>query len=74
MLSITQSINHSITYSVITSSPELTYSSVLSTIRCRAVTAGSHANSTYVEWDARFSSDANAGELPVSLLTILGTV
>lgn len=54
------SINHMITYSVITSSPELSYSSVLSTIRCHAVTAGGLANSTYVEWDARFSSDANA--------------
>lgn len=68
-----QSINHMITYSVITSSPELTYSSVLSTIRCHAVTAGAHANSTYVEWDARFSSDANAGELPFPLLTLLET-
>ncbi|KAJ4416162.1 hypothetical protein N0V82_006922 [Gnomoniopsis sp. IMI 355080] len=55
------SINHSITYSVITATPELSYSSVLSTIRLHAVTAGSHADSTYVEWDARFSSDANAG-------------
>ncbi|KAF3771394.1 Bet v1-like protein [Cryphonectria parasitica EP155] len=55
------SINHMITYSVITSSPELTYSSVLSTIRCHAVTAGSHSESTYVEWSANFSSDANAG-------------
>lgn len=56
-----QSIAHSITYSVITSTPELSYSSVLSTIRLHAVTAGEHADSTYVEWDARFSSDANAG-------------
>lgn len=73
MLIKTQSINHMITYSVITSSPELTYSSVLSTIRCHAVTAGAHANSTYIEWDARFSSDANAGEPPVPLLTVLKT-
>lgn len=56
-----QSINHMITYSVITSSPEVTYSSVLSTIRCHAVTAGALANSTYIEWSANFSSDANAG-------------
>ncbi|KAJ0115008.1 polyketide cyclase dehydrase [Diaporthe amygdali] len=54
------SINHSITYSIITSSPELTYSSVLSTIRLHAVTAGDHAGSTYVEWSAHFSSDATA--------------
>ncbi|PSR80114.1 hypothetical protein BD289DRAFT_75981 [Coniella lustricola] len=54
-------INHHITYSVITASPELSYSSVLSTIRCHAVTAGPHADSTYVEWSAHFSSDANAG-------------
>ncbi|KUI70121.1 hypothetical protein VM1G_06286 [Cytospora mali] len=54
------SINHMITYSVITSSPEVSYSSVLSTIRCHAVTAGQHAGSTYVEWSANFSSDASA--------------
>ncbi|ROV92529.1 hypothetical protein VSDG_06715 [Cytospora chrysosperma] len=54
------SLNHMITYSVITSSPEVTYSSVLSTIRCHAVTAGQHAGSTYVEWSANFSSDASA--------------
>ncbi|KAG8161051.1 hypothetical protein KVR01_009315 [Diaporthe batatas] len=54
------SINHTITYSIITSSPELTYSSVLSTIRLHAVTAGAHAGSTYVEWSANFSSDATA--------------
>ncbi|ROW01846.1 hypothetical protein VMCG_05504 [Cytospora schulzeri] len=54
------SINHMITYSVITSSPEVTYSSVLSTIRCHAVTAGQHGGSTYVEWSANFSSDASA--------------
>ncbi|KUI54760.1 hypothetical protein VP1G_02098 [Cytospora mali] len=54
------SLNHMITYSVITSSPEVSYSSVLSTIRCYAVTAGQHAGSTYVEWSANFSSDASA--------------
>lgn len=63
-----QSINHMITYSVITSSPEVTYSSVLSTIRCHAVTAGPFANSTYVEWSANFSSDANAGTSHNALL------
>ncbi|CAN8096252.1 unnamed protein product [Discula destructiva] len=54
------SIDHSITYSVITSSADLPYSSVLSSIRLHAVTAGDFEGSTYVEWDARFSSDANA--------------
>ncbi|WPH03363.1 Hypothetical protein R9X50_00624200 [Acrodontium crateriforme] len=55
------SINHSITYSIITSQPELTYSSVLSTIRCFAVTSGDSEGSTYVEWTGNFSSDADAG-------------
>ncbi|KAK4961679.1 hypothetical protein LTR10_002170 [Elasticomyces elasticus] len=55
------SINHYITYSVITSQPELTYSSVLSTIRCYAVTSGEAEGSTFVEWTGNFSSDADAG-------------
>lgn len=55
-----------ITYSVITSDPELTYSSVLDTIRCYPVSAGPHADSTFVEWSANFSSDANAGKWPNS--------
>lgn len=63
-----------ITYSIITSTPEVSYSSVLSTIRCHAVTAGQHAGSTYVEWSANFSSDANAGEssalAPLSLYSL----
>ncbi|KAK3725395.1 hypothetical protein LTR37_000365 [Vermiconidia calcicola] len=54
-------INHFITYSVITSQPELTYSSVLSTIRCYAVTSGDLEGSTFVEWSGNFSSDADAG-------------
>ncbi|KAK5110467.1 hypothetical protein LTR62_005818 [Meristemomyces frigidus] len=54
-------INHYITYSVITSQPELSYSSVLSTIRCFAVTAGECEGQTYVEWTGNFSSDASAG-------------
>lgn len=66
-----QSINHMITYSVITSSPEVSYSSVLSTIRCHAVTAGPFANSTFVEWSANFSSDANAGTSHQSSLSHL---
>ncbi|TKA38142.1 hypothetical protein B0A54_11156 [Friedmanniomyces endolithicus] len=54
-------INHYITYSVITSQPGLTYSSVLSTIRCFAVTSGEAEGSTFVEWSGNFSSDADAG-------------
>lgn len=58
-----QTINHFITYSVITASPELSYTSVLSTIRCYAVTSGEMEGSTFVEWTGNFSSDADAGEL-----------
>ncbi|KAI1387738.1 uncharacterized protein F4822DRAFT_291315 [Hypoxylon trugodes] len=54
-------INHYITYSVITAKPELSYSSVLSTIRCYAVTSGELEGSTFVEWTSNFSSDADAG-------------
>ncbi|KAK8054899.1 hypothetical protein PG993_000126 [Apiospora rasikravindrae] len=54
-------INHYITYSVITSKPELSYTSVVSTIRCYAVTSGELENSTFVEWTGNFSSDADAG-------------
>ncbi|KAK0354048.1 hypothetical protein LTR91_018437 [Friedmanniomyces endolithicus] len=52
-------------HSVITSQPELTYSSVLSTIRCFAVTSGEAEGSTFVEWSGNFSSDADAGELRI---------
>ena len=54
-------INHYITYSIITSKPELTYSSVLSTIRLYAVTSGEAEGSTYIEWTGNFSIDADAG-------------
>ncbi|KAI1777338.1 hypothetical protein F4818DRAFT_409988 [Hypoxylon cercidicola] len=54
-------INHYITYSIITAKPELSYSSVLSTIRCYAVTSGELEGSTFVEWTGNFSSDADAG-------------
>ncbi|KAI0127675.1 hypothetical protein BJ170DRAFT_382631 [Xylariales sp. AK1849] len=54
-------INHFITYSVITAKPELTYTSVVSTIRLYPVTSGDHENSTFVEWSGNFSSDADAG-------------
>lgn len=57
-----QAIDHYITYSVIASSPALTYSSVISTIRCYAVTSGENEGSTFVQWSAHFSSDADAGE------------
>lgn len=56
-----QAIDHFITYSVISSSPALTYSSVISTIRCYAVTTGEKEGSTFVQWSAHFSSDADAG-------------
>ncbi|KAK4545315.1 hypothetical protein LTR36_003495 [Oleoguttula mirabilis] len=55
------SINHYITYSVITAQPELTYTSVLSTIRCYPITSGELEGSTFVEWTGNFSSDADAG-------------
>ncbi|CAJ2505112.1 Uu.00g125060.m01.CDS01 [Anthostomella pinea] len=54
-------INHYITYSVITAKPELTYTSVLSTIRCYAITSGELEGSAFVEWTGNFSSDADAG-------------
>ncbi|KAI0532118.1 hypothetical protein GGR58DRAFT_491527 [Xylaria digitata] len=54
-------INHYITYSVITAKPNLTYTSVYSTIRCYAVTSGELEGSTYIEWSGNFSSDADAG-------------
>lgn len=58
---ISQSINHYITYSIISSQPELSYSSVVSTVRAYAVTSGEFENSTFVEWTGNFSSDADAG-------------
>ena len=61
-----QTINHYITYSVITSQPELTYSSVLSTLRCYAVSSGEMEGSTFVEWSGNFSSDADAGTFGLS--------
>ncbi|KAI0888223.1 uncharacterized protein GGS22DRAFT_155363 [Annulohypoxylon maeteangense] len=53
-------IHHYITYSVITAKPELSYSSVLSTIRLYPVTSGEFENMTFVEWTGNFSSDADA--------------
>ncbi|GJN69949.1 bet v1-like protein [Purpureocillium lilacinum] len=54
-------IDHYITYSAITSSPEVSYSSILSTVRCWPVTSGKSANGTFVQWTANFSGDADAG-------------
>ncbi|KAL9045914.1 MAG: hypothetical protein Q9214_001126 [Letrouitia sp. 1 TL-2023] len=63
------SIDHYITYSVIESNPALTYSSVMSTVRCYPVTSGTAENSTFVTWSGNFSSDADAGKLPTFLCT-----
>ncbi|KAH6984332.1 hypothetical protein BKA56DRAFT_614079 [Ilyonectria sp. MPI-CAGE-AT-0026] len=54
-------INHYITYSIISSQPELTYTSAMSTIRCYSITSGEFEGSTYIEWSGHFSSDADAG-------------
>ncbi|OAL56270.1 Bet v1-like protein [Pyrenochaeta sp. DS3sAY3a] len=54
------SIDHFITYSVISSQPELSYSSVVSTIRVYSVTSGKHEGQTFVTWTGNFSSDADA--------------
>ena len=64
----TQSIYNYITYSTIDSNPAITYTSVISTIRCFEVTSGPSAGSTYVQWSAHFSSDADAGRLLVSII------
>ncbi|KAI5479497.1 Bet v1-like protein [Pseudohyphozyma bogoriensis] len=55
------SIDHTISYSVISSAPALTYSSVLSTITLFPITAGESAGSTFVQFSGSFSSDADAG-------------
>ncbi|KAK4704394.1 hypothetical protein P7C70_g1810, partial [Phenoliferia sp. Uapishka_3] len=55
------SLEHSITYSVISAAPALTYTSVVSTIRLYPVTSGANAGSTFVTWSGSFSSDADAG-------------
>ena len=64
-----KSIDHYITYSVITAQPQLTYSSVLSTIRCFPITSGRHEGQSFVQWTAHFSSDADAGMLSSLLLS-----
>ncbi|KAF2143354.1 uncharacterized protein K452DRAFT_247847 [Aplosporella prunicola CBS 121167] len=55
------SIDHYITYSVITAAPELSYSSVVSTVRLFPITSGKNEGHTFVQWTGNFSSDADAG-------------
>ncbi len=73
MASIHKTIDHYITYSVISSAPALTYSSVISTIRCFPVTSGKEEGATFVQWSAHFSSDADAGMCLGPILSILDT-
>ncbi|KAM5350020.1 hypothetical protein ACJ41O_006525 [Fusarium nematophilum] len=54
-------INHYITYSIISSQPALSYTSAISTIRLYPVTSGEHEGQTFVTWSGHFSSDADAG-------------
>ncbi|KFA68746.1 hypothetical protein S40285_09146 [Stachybotrys chlorohalonatus IBT 40285] len=56
-----ESIDHYVTYSVISSDLALSYTSMVSTLRVYPVTSGNHAGHTYVTWTANFSSDADAG-------------
>lgn len=65
---VLQSLNHYITYSIITSEPALSYTSAVSTIRCFAVTSGEHEGATFVQWSGNFSSDADAGKLAFSIV------
>jgi hypothetical protein len=59
------SIHHYITYSAVTAEPALTYSSIYSTIRVYPITSGPLENSTFVEWGATFSGDADASVIQV---------
>ncbi|KAM0789721.1 hypothetical protein ACM66B_006578 [Microbotryomycetes sp. NB124-2] len=54
------SIKHSITFSVVSAEPALTYSSVLSTITLFPVTTGEAEGSTFIQFTGQFSSDADA--------------
>lgn len=58
-----QSIDHFITYSVISSQPALSYTSVVSTIRAYPISSGKHEGQTFITWTGNFSSDADAGML-----------
>lgn len=51
-------IEHSITYSVVSAEPALSYSSVVSKITLSPVTSGSAEGSTYIQWSGNYSSDA----------------
>lgn len=57
-----KTIDHFITYSTISSQPALSYSSVVSTVRCFPITSGKHEGHTFVSWSGNFSSDADAGK------------
>ena len=61
LLARRQTIDHYITYSVISSKPALSYTAVVSTVRCYPVTSGEHEGHTFVTWTGNFSSDADAG-------------
>ena len=50
---------------VVTSEPALTFSSVYSTIRVYPITTGAHEDSTFIEWSATFSGDADAAAIQV---------
>ncbi|PBP15994.1 hypothetical protein BUE80_DR013247 [Diplocarpon rosae] len=68
-------IDHYITYSVISAQPQLSYSSVLSTIRLFPITSGHHEGQTFVTWTAHFSSDADAvPDWVEELLTVAGVI
>ncbi|ODQ55986.1 Bet v1-like protein [Saitoella complicata NRRL Y-17804] len=54
-------IDHFITYSIITAEPSLTFTSALATIRLFAITTGKDEGSTFIQWSGLFSSDADAG-------------
>lgn len=69
-----QAIDHLITYSVISSTPALSYTSVMSTIRCYAVTSGKHEAQTFVQWTGNFSSDADAGTCAFFSVQVMGLV
>lgn len=58
------SIDHYISFSTISSQPALSYSSVLSTIRCYPITSGELEGSTYVTFSGDFAGDADAGKFP----------
>lgn len=63
LICFAQSIDHYITYSIISAQPQLSYSSVVSTIRLFPVTSGENEGHTFVQWSGNFSSDADAGML-----------